>query len=588
MKTIDLIQGSPEWLAHRAQHFNASDAPAMMGCSPYMTRTELLVMKKTGITADVDPATQRRFDDGHRFEALARPLAEQIVGEELYAVTGTNGELSASFDGLTLMEDTAFEHKTLNADLRECMEGLDEAPRLPLHYRVQMEQQLMVSGAQRVLFMATRWEGDTLAEERHCWYTSDAALRSKIIAGWQQFAADLVNFTPVELLDKPAPVGHSPDQLPALRSSVRGELVLESNIKEWETAALAYIKTVRDHELVTDEDFANGEAAAKWCATSRTTLEGVKSALMSATGDVNTAVGTIDRIMAELDKTRISFTNAGKARKDARKAEIVAAGVAGLRDHIAALNTRLGKPYMPAVPADFGGAIKGKSSLAKMQDAVDTELANAKIRANEVADKIDANLKHLRETASAHTFLFADAGTIVLKAPDDLQALVANRINEHQRQEAAKEEAQRDRIRAEEAAKLQREADEKRRAEEAEAQRAAQAAIAAAATPSPAPAPAPAPMVRLTAIPEADVQITTSAPARVSPAIPHDSGARLSLGQINERIAPVSINVAGLAALGYEPVEQVKASRLYRESDFSAICAAIVRHVQGVAQGVAA
>ena len=34
MKTIKLIQGTPEWNAHRAQHWNASDAPAMMGVSP--------------------------------------------------------------------------------------------------------------------------------------------------------------------------------------------------------------------------------------------------------------------------------------------------------------------------------------------------------------------------------------------------------------------------------------------------------------------------------------------------------------------------------------------------------------------------
>ena len=44
MKIIQLVQGSPEWLAHRARPdvLNASDAPAMMGCSPYKPRAELL------------------------------------------------------------------------------------------------------------------------------------------------------------------------------------------------------------------------------------------------------------------------------------------------------------------------------------------------------------------------------------------------------------------------------------------------------------------------------------------------------------------------------------------------------------------
>ena len=121
MQTHNLTQGSPEWLAFRASHCTASDAAAMLGISPYKTREALLQEKATGIRPEVDAATQRRFDEGHRLEALARPLAEKIIGEELYPVTGSSDEyprLAASFDGLTLLGDTAWEHKTLNASLR--------------------------------------------------------------------------------------------------------------------------------------------------------------------------------------------------------------------------------------------------------------------------------------------------------------------------------------------------------------------------------------------------------------------------------------------------------------------------------------
>ena len=139
MTTHNLIQGSPEWLAYRAQHFNGSDAPAMLDCSPYMSRNELLTRTKTGIGPEVDAATQRRFDDGHRFEALARHLAEAIVGEDLYPVTGSLGKLSASFDGLTVMGDVAFEHKSLNDSLRYTPWDEGNGDHLPLHYRAQME-----------------------------------------------------------------------------------------------------------------------------------------------------------------------------------------------------------------------------------------------------------------------------------------------------------------------------------------------------------------------------------------------------------------------------------------------------------------
>src|SRR5690606_15354532 len=147
MQIHDLTQGSPEWLAYRANHFNASDAPAMMGESPYKTRSALLHELHTGVSPEVDAATQRRFDDGHRYEALARPLGEEIIGEDLYPIVGSDGKLSASFDGLTMDESTGFEHKSLNDELRAVMTPNCTGTDLPVFYQIQMEQQCMVSGA---------------------------------------------------------------------------------------------------------------------------------------------------------------------------------------------------------------------------------------------------------------------------------------------------------------------------------------------------------------------------------------------------------------------------------------------------------
>ena len=163
MQIHNLTQGTDEWKAYRANHFNASDAPAMMGLSPYKTRTQLLNEMKSGIEPEIDAMTQRRFDDGHRFEALARPLAEQIIGQDLYPVVGSEGRLSASFDGLTMDESICFEHKTLNDEIRAAASAAD----LGAHLRAQMEQQLMISGAEKCLFMASKWAGETLVEEVH-------------------------------------------------------------------------------------------------------------------------------------------------------------------------------------------------------------------------------------------------------------------------------------------------------------------------------------------------------------------------------------------------------------------------------------
>ena len=127
MTVHDVQQGSPEWHALRAQHFCASEAAAMMGVSPYMTRSELLRQKATGIIPEVDAATQRRFDDGHATEAAFRPVVERIIGEDLYPVVGTleytGLPLLASFDGLTMDWQTGYEHKRINNDLRALRDG---------------------------------------------------------------------------------------------------------------------------------------------------------------------------------------------------------------------------------------------------------------------------------------------------------------------------------------------------------------------------------------------------------------------------------------------------------------------------------
>lgn len=458
MKQLNLKQGDAGWHAHRLTARNASDAAAMLGCHPQKTRLELLHEKKVGLPREHSQFVQDRvFASGHAIEAKLRPVAEAIIGEEIYAVVGTEVvdgiELSASFDGLPLVKKENWECKSLNDELRAAlpMPGPDgnDAANLPKYHRVQMQQQCMVDKLDRTLFTASDGEGD----DRHCWYYPEAELGAEIIAGWKQFDIDLEAYVPVEVLDKPITIARRPDQLPALKSSVTGELVLESNIKEWEEAALAYIGSVRDHELITDEDFDNADAAAKWCVTSKTTLQGVQASLMSATGDVNVAVDTLDRIMDELDKTRLAFTKKIDARKAARKVEMLAEHQTLLGDFLRGLNKRLGRDFMPQIPVDFAGAIHGKRNFDSMGAALNAALANAKIHANGIADKIQINLNLLADKGAGYDFLFNDLSTIVLKANDDFATLVDKRISDHKAEEQRKADAQRETVRKEEEAK---------------------------------------------------------------------------------------------------------------------------------------
>lgn len=60
------------------------------------------------------------------------------------------------------------------------------------------------------------------------------------------------------------------------------------------------------------------------------------------------------------------------------------------------------------------------------------------------------------------------------------------------------------------------------------------------------------------------------------------TGPMLKLGEINARIAPISITADGLAQLGFTPAATDKASRLYRAADLPLILDAMVQHINGV------
>lgn len=560
MKTINLAQGSPEWHAHRATARNASDAPAVLGCSPYKTRAQLLHERHTGVTPEVDAATQRRFADGHAIEAAQRAGAEQIIGDDLAPVVGVDIvdglELSASFDGLPMLDPIPYECKSLNDDLRACMDAVggieaNDGANLPKHYRVQLEQQLMVCGGTRALFVAATRDGQDV---RRCWYHTDAALRAEIIAGWRQFDADLADYVPPGPVERI--VAEPVESLPAPVVKVSGQLTLQDNFKVFEQRVRDFLEHRLIREPKTDQDFANLDAQIKEIKQGRDALKAAKAQGFAQIEPIDRMAKTADMLDKLLQQHQAMAEKVLASEKERRRGEIVSAGVTALREHIAALNARLGKPYMPAIPADFGAAIKGRSSLAKMEEAVAQVLTNAKIAANETADRIDANIKHLDAVADEFGGLFHDAETIVLKARDDFQALVKTRITDEQR----RREMERERIRREEAERLQREQQE-RAAEEARQS-------APAATPAPTQPPA-----------------TTSPSVVPMPArAPAAEAATMKLGEINAMLAPLSIDAAGLAKLGFSPVSTEKSAKLYAQASFPAMVDTLVAHLRMAAE----
>ncbi|MGO4797713.1 YqaJ viral recombinase family protein [Pseudomonas sp. W22_MBD1_FP4] len=432
MKIHNVAQGSAEWLALRAQFRTASEAPAMMGASKYQSRTDLLAAKKTGITPDVTPSQQFIFDKGHATEAMARPLAEALIGEELYPIVGTKGNLLASMDGATMLGETLFEHKLWN----ESVVAQVKAGELTPHYYWQLEQQLLVSGAERVIFVCSDGTAENFV---HMEYRPVAGRAAQLIEGWKQFEADLASF---EMTNAPSiVVGKAPDELPALRIELTG-MVTASNLKVFEDSALAVIDSVKT-TLSTDQDFADAKKAVKWCGDVEEAVAVAKKQALSQTQSIDELFSSLDRISAHARETRLKVDKLVKAQELLVKTNIKQKAELALADHIAAINKTLGKVTLPHVVSDFAGAMKNKRTIASLQDAVDTELARAKIDASQAADSIRLNLTSLAELAVDHAFLFSDVQQLVTKANDDLVTLIKFRISEHQKAEQQKADAKR-------------------------------------------------------------------------------------------------------------------------------------------------
>lgn len=540
MKVHNVQQGTPEWHALRSSYFTASEAPAMMGASKFQTRNDLLTMKKTGIVPDVSPQQQAAFDRGHATEEMARPLVEEMIGEELYPIVGTSGNLLASMDGATMLGDVLFEHKLWN----EKVVTQIRAGELDPHYYWQLEQQLLVSGAERVIFVCSDGTKDRFA---HLEYGPVAGRREQLVAGWAQFEQDLGEFVVKEA--KVEAIGAAPDQLPALRIDVTG-MVTASNLDAFKSHALAVIGDINT-DLSTDKDFADADATVKWCGEVEDKLKAAKEHALSQTESIDVLFKAIDDITAETRRKRLELEKLIKARKDIIRSDMVMDAAKALQAHIDQINETLNSRIrMPRVPADFAGAIKGKRTIDSLKEAADAELARAKIEASRIADLIRANLKSLNELAIKHGFLFHDAQELVLKANDDLVALIKVRINEHELQQT-----------------------ELKRQEEEKAQQLAAQQLQKAAEPVvEQPVKAPQESEQVAATP-----IKTTAAAQQ----PVDDGRRIKLGDISTRLG-FTLSAEFLRSLGFEAVERKQGAQLYRASDFPRICVALVHHIQAV------
>lgn len=572
--THQVQQGTGAWLRLREGFPTASEAPAALGVSKYVTRSELLRRKHTGVQPEPDAATLGKFAAGHAAEAEARPLAEGIVGSDLFPTTMSatvDGlPLLASLDGQTLEGDVIWETKLWNEDLAAAVRAND----LPAHYTVQMDQELLVSGAERCLFTCTDGTPERFVS---CWYEADEGKFRELLAGWLQFNRDLAAYV-VPQAAEPAPAGKAPDTLPALRIEITGA-VTASNLAEFKASALGAIRAV-NRDLQTDQHFADAEKAVKWCADVEQRLAAAKDHALSQTATIDALFKTIDDISSEARRVRLDLDKLVTRRKGELKDAEVARARDALSMHVLAVNAEISPARLQHV-AELGAAIKGLKTLDSVRAKLDDAVAAEKVRLDTRAREIRENLTHFRAAGAGLGFLFSDLAALALRPADDFRTLVAARIEQHKAAEARKEAERQAAEAARIAAAEQRARDEAAAAErqrmEADARAAEQArqdeqaredARRRALDLERQAATVPAP-IQMQIVPP-------SAPSQPEPAT-------LNLGAICARLGfTVSAHFVG-DVLGIQPAATDKRASLYTERQFGLICERIAAHVRTIA-----
>ncbi len=416
----NLVQGTPEWDAFRACHDGASEAAPVMGLSKKATRTEILRLKALGLAKEFSEYVQKNIlAKGHAVEALARPIIEELIGEDLYPATYSYGRLSASVDGINMAATLAMEHKQFEKELFASV----KAGVLPEEHWPQTQQILLVTGAERLIFVVSDGTAENMA---YLYVEPDEAYQQRIVAAWKQFNEDVANYVPETPVVQA--VGAPIMALPALNVRIRGEVVV-SNLPIYEEAALAFIAKIPTL-LETDQDFANAAKTISYFEESEKDLEAVKKRALEETVAIDQLFKTIDVIKESMRAKRLELDKIVEARKVSIRGDVIRSGKDRLAMHIATLNARLGGNIMPTIDADFAGAIKGKRTVVSLHNAVDTELANKKIEASEIADRIEINQRVFRVLAADHTALFPDLNALLIKLADDFRNAVQQRIKE--------------------------------------------------------------------------------------------------------------------------------------------------------------
>jgi putative phage-type endonuclease len=148
MTQINLIQGSQEWHEFRRVHIGSSDAPVIMGVSPYKTIEQLFKEKLTGESGQKEHSGMIR---GRELEPLVLSMLNAKYSTAMEPCVFEHDEhkfISASLDGYDPVFKAICEIKCPNA-LDHKQASLGE---VPAKYYPQLQHAMLVTGLNEIIY----------------------------------------------------------------------------------------------------------------------------------------------------------------------------------------------------------------------------------------------------------------------------------------------------------------------------------------------------------------------------------------------------------------------------------------------------
>jgi putative phage-type endonuclease len=197
MKNMDntLIQGTAEWLENRKKFIGASDAPIIMGVSPWKTEYQLFE-EKLGFGKEIDLSKNPQIVKGMSLEPLVLEAFNNEYSVKLSPQVVFHKEIKfmmASLDGLSEKKDMAIEIKCPGRDAhQQALNG-----EIPEYYYPQLQHQLACLDIESIYYRS--FNGGSTATVI---VKRDDKYIKKMIEKEKKFWDCVLTFTPPELSNK--------------------------------------------------------------------------------------------------------------------------------------------------------------------------------------------------------------------------------------------------------------------------------------------------------------------------------------------------------------------------------------------------